>query len=130
MNKLTIASLALALGTVFSTAAMAEPVGLSACTKDGKSVTLKIDVDGGVKDGPTLATLSQQAFGEAAKEQTAAELTASPAVFIQHLLADLKTAIGDKGEDALADGTAINGFPAGPPVIGADACTAPAPAAQ
>jgi hypothetical protein len=129
MNKLGIAGAVLALATVFSTAAMAVPVDLTACTKDGKSVTLKIDVDGGIKDGPTLAALSQQAFGEAASEQTAEELTGTDDVFLEHLQEDLLTAAGDRGKDALTDDAAFNGFPNGAPIIGG-ACTAPAPAAQ
>ena len=129
MKKLGAAVAALALTAAFSSAAMAAPVDLSACTKDGKSVTLKIDVDGGIKSGPTLAALSQKAFTEAASEQTAAELVASPAVFMKHLQADVLAAVGDKGAEAATDDFAFNGFPNGAPVAGG-ACTAPAPAGQ
>jgi hypothetical protein len=129
MTKLGIASAVLALATVFSTAAMAAPVDLTACTKDGKSVTLKIDVAGGIKDGPTLAALSQQAFGEAAREQTFEELLDNVDVFMRHLQVDLLTAAGDKGKAALTDDTAFTVLPNAAPVIGG-ACMAPAPAAK
>jgi hypothetical protein len=129
MSKFGAAVAALALTAAFSSAAMAAPVDLTACTKDGKSVTLKIDVDGGIKNGPTLAAISQQAFTEAASEQTAAELTASPAVFMKHLQADVLAAVGDKGEEAVTEDFSFNGFPSGAPVAGGN-CTVPAPASR
>lgn len=130
MNKLVVAG-ALAATAAFSTAAFAEPAELSACTKDGKTATVKIDATGGIKDGKTVAQLAQQAWTEAAAEQTADEISASPQDFVAHLMADLKAAIGDKDPATVLSDDAAFGI-GGPPTItdGCKAPAAPAPAAK
>lgn len=127
MKKLAIAG-ALALAAAFATAAYAEPVDLTACTKDHKSITLKVDTEGGIKGGKTIAQIAQQAWTEAAAESNADDLAASGVVFGDHLKADLKAAIGDKDPAEAFTEDAAFGVVA-PPTVGG-ACTAPAPAAK
>jgi hypothetical protein len=128
MKKFGAAVAALALTAAFSSAAMAEPVDLTACTKDGKSITVKIDAEGGVKGGKTVAQIAQQAWTEAAAESTAAELSASPQAFAKHLQADIAAIVGDK--DPAEVFTPDAGLALGaPPTVGGN-CTAPAPAAK
>ena len=127
MNKLAVVG-ALAATAAFSTAAFAEPVDLTACTKDGKTATVKVDASGGVKDGPTIAALAQQAWKEAAAEQTAAEISESPQAFIAHLMADLKAAVGDKDPATALTDDADIGLGSAPVIT--EGCKAPAPAVK
>ena len=68
MKKLSAAA-ALALAGAFTTgAALAEEITLTACTRDGKTATLRIDVAGGLVGGPTSEDLAKDAFSKAARE--------------------------------------------------------------
>lgn len=87
MKKVSMAAAALALTTVFSTAAMAKDATLTACTSDGHQATLQIHAEGtvqimnpsmhggeGVPVLIPLETLAQSAFAKTASYMTGDEL--------------------------------------------------------
>jgi hypothetical protein len=73
MKKVSMAAAALALVSAFSTAAMAKDVNLAACTKDGNTAIMTINMSGSVKGGK-LDTIVKQAFGQMAHSLTTEEM--------------------------------------------------------
>src|ERR1051326_4945418 len=65
MKTSYLATAAMALASVFVPAARAEAVTFTSCSKDGKTVTMTADVEGGLKDGD-LRSLIQQSLDQTA----------------------------------------------------------------
>ena len=77
---------ALALAGAFTTgAALAEEVTLTACTKDGRTATLLVDVTGSLRSGITIEELARDAFTKTARELNSDALLKGETVFSYYM---------------------------------------------
>ena len=110
----------LALGAAFTQAASAKELDLSACTKDGKAVTVKVDVEGSLRGGD-LDAVVRNTFQSTAAGMDAATITSRKGVdmFIDNITLAVMTAVmnGQKME-----GFQISGKM---PVVTGTACRVP-----
>lgn len=79
MKKSIIAATLIALSTAFAQAAMAQDIQLSACTKDGKTVTMKVDVEGAL-EGTDIAAVVRNTFQATAAGMNAKTLASENGV--------------------------------------------------
>lgn len=93
MKKVSMAAAALALTSLFASAAQAEmkTENFSACTKDGETVTLNIDYDGCVKDS-RIEDIIQSALDTTAHEMAGDQISSNQGLdkFIDNAMAVLK----------------------------------------
>jgi hypothetical protein len=85
IKKTGIVAAALMLSSIFATAAQAYPADLAACTRDGKTAVLKINVEGTVgQPARALESVVQAAFAKTANSLTADQLVGPAGVQALH----------------------------------------------
>jgi len=129
MKKVSMAAAALALTTLFSTAAMAKEVDIQACTKDGQTAQLLVNVSG-LTSQPGIGSIAKpleaivrQAFEMTANSMDADKLVGSEGAMAFHKNFEeaMKTRVRDAGASLFIPSEPII-------LVGAPACSViPAP---
>lgn len=115
--KNTAAAAALALTTALTGSALAEETTLTGCSKDGKPVTINVDVTGSVvQGGDKLPDLVRKAFARTVARLTALDLVETAGNMVFKL--NIKAALKDR---TTSTGSTLSIL--GPPAVGKDACT-------
>jgi hypothetical protein len=93
MHTLKKATIAAAMLTGFAGAAFAGNETLTACTRDGKTATLDVDITGKLHDTGIIKNLAAAAFRETAKNLSGDDLVkAGTVIFVNALNAKAATA--------------------------------------
>jgi len=79
MKGSILATTLVALSTLFTQAALAKDIELSACTKDGKTVTMKVDVEGTL-EGADIDAVVRNTFQSTAASMNAKTLASEKGV--------------------------------------------------